>query len=331
MVKKAAAKPEPEVLEAPSPDLAPVESDGQIVTSFIAGVVQFFREAMALEASAREYRGAAEVLHKPTNADEDSEIQTFIKKGTSGIKEIEAHYDPIASAFHNIHRRITSARGRSVKFREDGKAIAQRLHNEYAEEERRKAFAEQERLRREEEARQKAARDAEAKRLEEEALAREAASPELSEREDRFTEYVASDVYMPARAAQLAGYANPEVMASRLMAMPKIIQAIDAKREAKRLREQAAARRDQPISTASVPAIKPNLGKAAGGSFDRTFHSAELLNAGALIAAVIAGGHGIPHDVLTVNEAKLNEYARSLQERINAWPGVRYKKETKTI
>jgi hypothetical protein len=45
--------------------------------------------------------------------------------------------------------------------------------------------------------------------------------------------------------------------------------------------------------------------------------------------AVIGGKHGIPPDVLMVNQARLNDYARDLGDVINRWPGVRFDSDTK--
>ena len=43
------------------------------------------------------------------------------------------------------------------------------------------------------------------------------------------------------------------------------------------------------------------------------------------------GEHGIPLDCLQINTVKLNEYARSLHEQLDRWPGVRARKTTKVV
>jgi hypothetical protein len=96
------------------------------------------------------------------------------------------------------------------------------------------------------------------------------------------------------------------------------------------IREQAAAIAAQPIE-APIVEVKPNIAKAVGAT-DRTTRSAEVLNEADFIDAVFAGTYGIPRDVLTINQVKLNQYARDLKEPIvNQWPGVRVKAETKVV
>ena len=68
--------------------------------------------------------------------------------------------------------------------------------------------------------------------------------------------------------------------------------------------------------------------KAQVATTGRTTYSAIIFNADAFVAAAVTGGFGIPADCLMPNPVKLNEYARSLRERIDAWPGVRLSKKT---
>lgn len=325
-----AGKPrEPEVIEPHDPDLAVVETDGSVIAKFIEGIVHFFREARELEVKAVTTLSKARALKAPKSADDDSNIQTFIKQANADRKTVDAHWS-ICQTFSQVHRRLTSARARATDPLEEAARIAQRLHNDYAEEQRRIAAREQERLRQEAEEKARQDREREAQQLEAAALEREQASAELSEREQHFVRLVADNNQPPALAAFNAGFKNQEKAAARLMATPKIIDAIKATRDAIAIRQQAAATREKPLDV-RVETVKPAVGKAIGGSFDRTTHSAEVLDQDAFIAAVISGKHGIPWDVLTVNQPKLNEYARSLQERINLWPGIRHNRNTKTV
>ena len=165
-------------------------------------------------------------------------------------------------------------------------------------------------------------------KLEQEALAREESTEHLSEREQHFVNLVAFGGD-PSTAARTVGYKDPFKAAARLLTYTKIASAITAAAEAKAIRDQAAAKRLAPI-VVDIPTVHADVARSAG-SFDRTTWSAELLDEQALIEAVIRGGAGIPRDILQVNPAKLNEYARSLHELIDRWPGVRSVKKTTTV
>lgn len=325
--KQARPAAEPEVLEAESQDQALIATDGNVIATFMRNMGAFFKQAAIIERDAKALLAKARTLNPPTNGTEDLAIQVFIRQVNTEKKSAEAHWG-ICQAFSSVHRKLTAARGRTTSLQEEAAAIAQRLHNAYADQERRRAAEEQERRRREEEAKAREARDRELAAQEQRALDLEAASDELSERERRFVDYITGPYQDPQRAAQQAGYKDPNI-GFRLLQTAKIEAAIEAIKEAKRVREQAQALRQQPIDV-RVDEEKPDI-QRAGGGFDRSTHAAEVLDLAVFRAAVINGGHGIPWDVLTVDQTKLNEYARSLQERINAWPGVRHKKTTKTV
>jgi hypothetical protein len=157
--------------------------------------------------------------------------------------------------------------------------------------------------------------------------------PLLNERERIFVDYFVCDVLARNDAtlsARRAGYRNPAQAGHKLLTLAKIEMAIQAVREVEEIRRQAKAKRTAPLDYQPVEEVGPHVLKAPG-AMDRTTHSAELVDERLLIEAVLGGRHGIPSDILSVNPAKLNEYARSLQERISSWPGVRYKKTTRTI
>lgn len=332
MAKKNGKAKEPEILEPDNTaaDTALVATDGATLMSWLAPakLVAFMREATQLEVKATATLAKAKALQPPATLEADVAIQTFIKGTTADKKAAEAHWN-ICQLFSQVHRRLTAKRAVTVDALEDAGKLAQRLHNDYAEEQKRVAAREQERVRLEAETKARLEREEDARKLEAAALEKELASPEVSTREAVFVDLVVSG-RSPIDAAKGAGYKNPETQGPKLMDLAKIAGAIKAKSDAKVIREQAAATREKPLDV-RVETVKPAIGKAAGGSFDRTTHSAELLNERLLIEAAVGGQHGIPLDVLTVNTAKLNEYARSLQERIGLWPGVRHKKETKTI
>lgn len=131
-------------------------------------------------------------------------------------------------------------------------------------------------------------------------------------------------------SARRAGYHNPAQAGRKLLTLVKIEMAIQAVREVEEIRRQAKAKRTAPLDYQPVEEVRPQVLKVPG-AMDRRTHSAELVDERLLIEAVLGGCHGIPSDILSVNPAKLNEYARSLQERISRWPGVRYKKTMRTI
>ena len=64
---------------------------------------------------------------------------------------------------------------------------------------------------------------------------------------------------------------------------------------------------------------------------DRKTRTAVVVDEDAFIAAVLEGKFGIPSDVLTVRQVKLNEYARSLGKLIERWPGIRYNEKTTIV
>jgi hypothetical protein len=84
----------------------------------------------------------------------------------------------------------------------------------------------------------------------------------------------------------------------------------------------------KPLEVAPIDVAAANVTKIGS---DRNTWRGEVTDERALVAAVIAGGHGIPSDVLTVNQSKLTEYARSLHTLIDRWPGVRAVKTTTTV
>lgn len=319
-----------DVQQAPvNPDLALVDQDRGSLQEFLTGLTRFFGRARVLELKAKATLTTARTLQPPKSGDEDAHVQTFIRTANAGRKEVEEHWS-ITTVVHGLHRKLTAARARATTPYEDAATIAQGLHNRYAEEAKRKAREEEDRLRREAEARARQDRERELEQLEQQALDAEAATDGLSEREDTFVaEYHRThDGY---RAASQAGYAQPRSQAERLLANPKILRALQAFKERDATRRQAEAIRTAPVRV-ETPVVKPDLVKAGS---DREHKAAEIFDADAFLAAVVdpttRAKLGIPVDTIAPNAVKLNEYARSLGELINRWPGVRLKKTTKTI
>lgn len=331
-----AKKKEPEVVDRPAGGmtLPGVSEDEQFVAQagvhvlrFLKEMAGFFLTAGELERAAVATLEKAKALTPPQTADEDVFVQSFIKGTTADTRVAEDHWE-ITAVIHRFHRRMTGARSRTVDKLDEANAIGNRLHNGYTERKNREAAAEQDRIRREAEDKARRDREAELAKAEAAALAAEQSAPDLSEREARFVEELWRLV-PPANAARVVGYKNPEATAEKLLALPKIQDALDAKRKAAAIREQAEAVKQQPLDVQHEE-VKPDIGRAPD-AHDRTTHSAELLDEAALIAAVISGKFGIPWDVLTVKPAMLNTYAKSMHELVNRWPGVRYKKDTKVV
>ena len=328
---KRAAKPLA-VIDVPpaNPDEQMVKSEGSQIQSFVRNLAQFFATATELEVSAKGTLAKAHALTLPKTGVEDEAVQTFVRQTRADLKEVEAHW-VITSMIHGFHKRLVAARTRAVWPLDEAAQIGNRLHAAYVEAEQRRVREEQERLRRQAEQQAAADRARELAALEAQAVAAEESSPDLSEREGDFVARMAdpaSRSYDQAQlSAQFAGFKDPLKAAARLMSLPKIQQALKARREALALREQAIAVQAAPVPVGEVPTVKADIVGSAG----RTTWGYEVTDEGAFIEAVLAGKHGIPRDTLTINAAKMGEYARSLRERLDLWPGLRHTKKTSVL
>lgn len=294
------------------------------IRGFFAGMAVFFKRTQELEKRALETLTMAKALKLPTSGEEDLQLQALCRNITADRKEVTEHWK-ITAAVSAFHKRLTGRRSKAEDPLEESSRIANALHNKYVEQERLRVAEAQAKIRREAEAAEQKKRDEELLRLEQEAIKREESSPDLSDREDLFIAAYLQDGNAQ-RAAQRAGYKDPLATAGRLLSSAKIQKAIALRREAVALRQQAAIRKEEPIRV-DVPTVSADVTTKG----NRTTHSAEVVDEQALIAAVIAGKHGIPSDILTIKPAKLNEYARSIEGRIELWPGVRYIRDTRVI
>lgn len=303
-----------------------VELAGNVLRTWFGGIATFLTQARTLEAKAGALETTAATLREPTTAAADAELQRFVQTATATAKEVSAHWE-IAASVHRFHKLLVSYRERGVSKAERAGAIAQRLHNRYVESERRRVEDENARRQAEADAQAKADRDREAAALEARALEAEQASADLSAREEQYV--VAMVVGMTSiEAARLAGYKDPAGICGRLAATAKIQRAIFGAKQALAARQQAAAVREQPLASAPIEAAAPNVTKIGS---DRSSWKGEVLDEQLFIKAVVEGKLGIPLDVLTIDQAALTRYARSLHELMNAWPGVRAVKSTTTV
>jgi hypothetical protein len=327
MAKKTAAPKKSTAIipEVVGEELQLTTNEGGLIESFVHGLTGFFTRASALETKAKSLLEEARRWKEPTDGDSDKALVERVRAITATKREIEEHWQ-ITATVSRFHRRLTAARDRGVSVLEEATQLGTRLHNSYAEAERRRAREEEDRQRREAEQRAKLDRERELAQLEAAALEAEEQSADLSDREARFVDYYTGPYSQPATAARQAGYKNPDQAAAKLLSQDKILHAIEAKRDAQRLREQAAAKRTAPVEVESVQ-VKADVAKG-----DTSRWSGEVLDADLFLASVLdpltRTRLGIPADVVKIDEVKLNDYARSLHEQLDRWPGVRAKKTT---
>lgn len=337
MAKKQDTKPaEPVVLDAAPDTTTLVAEDTNIIRAFFSGTVAFFAKAATLERDAKERLDIANQMKAkfattPITRADDEQLQIDIKASRAKRAEIDGHWQitVIASRFH---KRLVGGRERSGLMVDEAVEIEQQLHNSYVRDEERKAREEENRRRAAAEEQAARDREAEALRLDEEASRSELAAATLSEREHAFCDYQLSRGMSPFEAAKAVGYKAAAAMADKLMASPKILAALDEKKRAIIAREQAAAVRSKPLN-ASYERVRPNVTKVAG-TRDSKRWKATVYDAEAFLAAVLDPRtrlqHGIPTDVVTFVQPKLNELARALQEKMNTWPGVRAEEDRST-
>jgi hypothetical protein len=340
MAKRNSKPVEPDVLDAvPETGTEIIKEETATLRTFFSGALAFFAKATELERDAKAVLTRATALKakhegpnaKPITRDIDEKIQIELRGAKMKRKAIDDWWEITAIA-SRFHKRLVAGRERAGLMADEAAEITQALHNTYAREEQRKAREEEQKRRDAEEARQRQERDAELARAEAEAVRAEASSPMLSEREERFCESIMRYGLGPTDAARGVGYANPEVQGERLMGSAKIQKALDAKKTAAVLREQAAAKAAAPLSVV-VERVVPNITKLAGSREVKRW-KCTVTDADAFLAAVLDPKTrltlGIPTDVVTFLQPKLNEYARSLHEKMNTWPGIRAEEDTST-
>ena len=339
---------EPEVVGAPiSEEQQLVSSNLEPLTTFISGLMTFFRTAGQLEAAARDrltdvqkFEGDLKVagVTIPRDADEDAQAQVMIRASKLGRQKTDTFWS-ITSVLSKLHKATVAGRERAGSLDDEAAAIAQRLHNGYTDAETRRARLEEDRIRQERERVAREDRAREQQQAEEAALRAEMNAPSCSEREMQFVNFVTLDIYSgssqgnPERSAERAGYKDPMTAGPKLMASAKIQSAIAAKQDAENIRRQAQAKREMPLDV-QVEKVRPNIQRAAG-SHDRVTWSADVFDADAFMAALLDPRQrmqlGIPADCATFNQVKLNEVARSIHEKMDVFPGVRAKKTTSTV
>jgi hypothetical protein len=333
MAKTAKKTKTPPAEAIPDPVLDLVNSETQVVNTVMASFVSFFTgfrayllRAKELERRADETLAKAKTLTEPTNEKEDEFLQAFVKQCNADTKETIEHHG-FGKIVHQFHGRITAYRNRGTQPTEEAADIANKLHNIYTRKEQQRVDAENEKRRLAAEAAAKKERDDELAKVEAERLKLEESSADLSAREREYVELVMGGMEA-SKAATVAGFKDGFKAAARLMASEKIQKAITNARQAKALLEVQEVLKSQPVETANYVAERPNIRRAAGAK-DVTRKKMVVENAELFIQAVISGKHGIPHDMLIIDEVRGNEYARSMTDAVKRWPGVRVDSETK--
>ena len=209
-----------------SEDVTVTSTEGTTIISFLRGLVPFFMKATAIEKAARETLVLAKAMTRPMSMDADESMQRFLKTVGADIKAAEAHWE-ITAIVSRFHRRLTAARKRATDPLEEAKAIGNGHHNAYVETENRRVAIEQERTRREAETQARIDRERELAAQEEQALDHELELENCSERERAFVDFYVLTIYASAgnaaESARRAQYKNPDQVAARLFATPKIV------------------------------------------------------------------------------------------------------------
>lgn len=316
----------PEVIDVQpeNPDQALIAQDGQGVVGFIQGLRQFMAGAAEIEKNAQASLESAKTWTKPTSKAEAERIQQGIRQATQDIKQA-GDYWTITSLMSRLHKRLVAHRDRPVEMLEEVKRLGNVQVNWWNNEQTRleRERADAERRQQEQEARER--RERELADLEAAAIRSEEGSPDLSARETAFVDEYLRNNGRGQQAAQYAGYKDPIGQASRLLSTEKIKAAILAKQQAEQLRKQATAQRAMPIEV-EVETRRPPVTKGT-----RTTWGAEVIDRDAFIAAVFEGKHGIPRDVLMIDESRVRKYGEQLQALVDKWPGVRHTKKTTTV
>jgi len=251
-------------------------------------------------------------------------------RGVKALKRtIEEHWSRITRGVDDLKRNMLTLKARDLEAVEDAVKYANDTILTYETSEKRRAQEEQDRLRRQSEEQARKDREAELARLEREALKAEQTSENLSEREQAFVDAYIHGIGaagLPEVAAKRAGYKDAAAQAERLMKTSKILKAIEAKRRAIEIREQAASVAEKPLEVKTQD-VRPQFGKVAGTRTVTTW-KAECFDVDALIDAVLRGV--APRSLLMFNQVAGNELARSIHEEVDRIPGLRHiKTETK--
>lgn len=329
MAKKAAKAVTPEVIDVQErPEVALIRRESEPIAVLMQDIRLFFDKAETLEARAKQTLERAERDWKtPTNIDEDQMLVAEIRQNAAEAKEFDEHWK-VTTILSQFHRSLTAIRNRGAAMHDRAKTHGNNLHAAYERKERERVEAEQREIRRREEERQRQQREQEQAEAEQKALEAESSSPTLGEREQRFVDLYMANGNHAVNAAKGAGYKDADTNAARLMKTNKILQAIESRRQADAIRQQAAAKAAAPIA-ATVTTIAP-VAQVAKKS--REFKSCEVVDPELFMAVLLdpklRAMHRIPPEAATFVQSVLNDIARQIGEDINKIPGLRLKVTT---
>lgn len=233
---------------------------------------------------------------------------TFIKGAKQLQRTIEEHYAKIKQPLNAARSTVLDMEKQHLAPVIAAIAQATKLATDWTTAEQRRVRDEEERQRVENERIARETRQRELDAQEAAALKIEANSPDLSAREETFVHkfVLTSDGIISARAA---GYKDAAKMAERLLALPKILAAITAKRQADMIRQQAEATKAAPLHV-EAPQVESQVGSVAGMA-QKSYYSCGEVDLMGLARDVVAGK--VPLTAIQPNTVHLNEQARSLK------------------
>lgn len=244
----------------------------------------------------------------------------FIRGAKQLERKIDEHWRTITRGVDTLKRNLLDLKAKDLAPVEAALRLATAVTVTYETAERDRQYREEQQRRREAEEAARVRREEELAAQEAEAARIEAQSPDLSDRERKFVNNILSG-YDPTASAHYAGYKNAGDTGKKLMAMPKIADAIASRKAAAEIREQAAAVKEQPLDIVQAAPAESRLGKVAGTS-SRMNYSMEVVDADKLFQAVVL--NSVPREAFQANAPFLNQQARALKESFeSAFPGCR--------
>lgn len=337
MAKKAAtsrtaAAVTPEIIDVQErPDVALVKTEAAPIATFVNNMAVFFSQAQSLEERAAQDLVSAQAWQEPTSREEDEDLIARIRQNAAETKLLEQHWD-VTTVLSRMHRSLTAMRNRATAIRDQVKTRGNALHGAYERREQERVRKEAEEKRLAEERRLREQRQREQEEAERLALEAEANAPTLSDRETRFVEAYVCGLGVAGNAQAAAarvGYRDADKAAVKLLATEKVRAAIEAKRAAVAIREQAEAKRHAPIVAVAAETAAPQSQVAKAS---RVYYSCEVVDEAAFMAVVLDPTlrmrYNVPASVATYQQPVLNDIARAVKDEINKIPGLRLKTTT---
>jgi hypothetical protein len=307
-----------------------------------AGIVPA-KTTTAIDISRAPERGQALELAKQLEAivitDRESyrRAKELYAAGKDIKRKMSEHWQRITRSIDALKKTMFGFRDDDMGALDHGLVIAERIIIDFENAERDRIRREEERRRQEAEAKAKEERERELAKADALAFALEEKAEGLSQRELWFVEKVfeqrldvANPTALDLRAMQViakqAGYKDVDTQVARLLRSPKILDALKAKHDARAIREQAQAKREQPIDVAETAPVETPLDAGRGLRTTRTYYSAEVVDVQKLREAYIAGDLNL--ETLIPNEVYLNSQARTAKSAEifeKAFPGCRLK------